>query len=112
MGALRFKAGVERTIAFGSIGAMYSPIGAALDEPVSILQVTNGTDAILTYSYDGVNDHFTLLAAAGVIYDITTNKNLPEGIFLPEGTRLYVKHNGSAPSAGSTYVSFYFGENS
>jgi hypothetical protein len=96
-------------LAFGSIGVGYTGVGTAIDHPVFQFLLQNYTDALLTFSFDGVNDHFVLASGSQWINDISSNKSLlAQGLFLAQGSRLYVKENGT-PSTGSVYFSVFYG---
>lgn len=106
--AIRLTPESARSLAFGSIAAGYTGVGTAISNPVRILHIQNLTDAVLMFSYDGVNDHFPLAASGYLLLDITANKSSTQGYYLAEGTRLYVKRL-SVPSSGSVYVTVYYG---
>jgi hypothetical protein len=106
--AIRMKAETLRSLAFGSISGTYAGIGTALANPARIIHITNTTDVLLTYSLDGVNDHFIVPTNSFLLLDITTNQAQTLGCFLSQGDRLYVK---GAPTLGSTYLSVFYGSN-
>lgn len=96
-----------RTLAFGSITGTYAGIGTAFADPSRILYIVNSTDALLTFSLDGVNDHFVIPATSHLILDVTSNKSLLGGAFsIAQGTRIYVK---GTPSMNSVYLSTFYG---
>jgi len=104
------RLGVEpvRSLAFGSIDAGYTGIGTEINNPVRILRIQNLTDALLWFSYDGVNDHEALAPNSFLLLDITANKSRDHGYYLAEGTRVYVRRN-DVPASGSVYVTVYYG---
>jgi hypothetical protein len=104
------KLGVEpaRYLAFGSITADYLEVGTPITNPVRILRIQNLTDAILWFSYDGENDHEAMAANSFLLLDVTANKSLDNGLYIPLGTQIYVKRLGT-PTTGSVYVSVYYG---
>lgn len=108
--AIRMLAEPIRTLGFGSISGAYMGIGSSLDFPSRLLFIENLTDAQLMFSFDGVNDHFTLPAFSNFVFDITTNQQHESGIYFSVGTRLYVKEVG-IPSEGNVYVSTFYGSN-
>lgn len=98
-----------RSLAFGSITNTYAAIGTALLNPSRIYLIQNGTDAVLTFSLDGVNNHFVVQPSAGMVIDVTANLSIPAGFFaIPQGTITFVK---GAPGAGSVYLSSFYGKN-
>lgn len=98
-----------RSLASGSIGASYSQIGTSFAFPLRMLIVENLTDALLTFSLDGVTDHFVLPANGPLVLDFTSNRTQTSGFLLSQGKGLYVKENGT-PSTGSVYVSSIYGQ--
>jgi len=106
--SIRFVPEALRSIAFGSIGAAYMGVGTAFDNPVRILFIQNLTDAGLTFSFDGVNDHFVLPDNGFLLLDVSANKTNERGFFVAEGQRIYVKELGT-PTTGSVYLSAFYG---
>lgn len=93
-----------RSLAFGSIVAGYTAVGAALSKPGVIFSIQNLTDKQLMFSFDGVNDHFTLTPNGVYNVDCNANKSDRSGaLYLPEGTIIYVKRVGT-PTTGSVYA--------
>lgn len=108
---LELRADPIRSIAFGSILVGYSPIGTALDRPMRIINVQNTTNAILMFSFDGVNDHFVLPANSFILLDITTNDVDTSGFFISKGTLVQVKQIG-VPTSGTVYLTTFFARGS
>ena len=98
-----------RTLAFGSISGTYAGLGAALAYPSRIYWVQNQTDVVLTYSWDGVNDHFVIAAGGFVLLDVTSNRTDTGGsLNIAVGQRTYVK---GSPTLGATYLTSFYGFN-
>ena len=94
-----------RSLAFGSISGTYAALGAPLANAARIIGIDNTTNAVVTISFDGVNDHTVVPATAGKIFDFTTNRMGPVShLLLPANTTIYVKQTSGAPSSGSVYV--------
>lgn len=107
--AVRLYPEVLRTLAFGSISGTYAAIGTGLSNPSRILYIVNTTDVLLTFSFDGVNDHFVIPASSYMLIDITSNTSIQGGfINVAQGQKIYVK---GAPTLGSVYLSTFFGSN-
>lgn len=105
--AVRLGAETLRTLAFGSISGTYAAVGTALLNPARQIIITNTTDVLLTFSFDGVNDHFVVPSSAQFIDDICSNMTEQSGaLYLAQGTKLYVK---GAPGSGSVYFSVFYG---
>jgi hypothetical protein len=107
--AVRLLAEPLRSLAFGSISGTYAGVGTAFANPCRIIHITNTTDVLLIYSFDGINDHFVVAANGFILLDVTTNHSTVGGSFtISQGQRVYVK---GAPTLGSTYLSVFFGAN-
>lgn len=103
--AIRFNMEPERSLGFASISASYSGVGTALNNPLRQFFIQNLTNVTLKFSFNGIDDHFTLAANGFWMNDITTNKTRPDGFFIAEGNRLYVKQDTGAPTSGSVFFS-------
>lgn len=97
-----------RTLGFAAIDVGYVGIGTTITNPVRILRIQNLTDAVLWFSYDGVNDHEVLSSNSFLLLDITANKSREQGYYLAEGTRVYVRQYG-IPTMGDVHVTVYYG---
>jgi len=100
---------VVRSLGFAAIGGAYMGVGTSLDNPVRIMVIQNLTDQEMMFSFDGIDDHLPLPTRGHLVLDVSANKVSTEGFFLAEGQRLYVKHNGVAPTLGSVYFSTFYG---
>ena len=94
-----------RSLGFGAIGAAYMGIGVAFSRPYRMIHIQNLTNALMMFSFDGVNDHFPAPINGYLTLDITYNQNMKQGLYLQDGDRLYVKQVLIAPTMGSVYVS-------
>jgi len=108
--AIRVLAEPLRTLAFGAISGVYAGLGTALQHPARQIYIVNNSDVLLTFSLDGVNDHFVIPANSYFLDDISSNMTLPGGsLALSQGQRIYVK---GAPTMGAVYLSVFYGSNS
>ena len=96
-----------RSLSFSSIGVTYAGVGTQVSHPVRQFIVENLTDVVVTFSFDGITDHFVLPRNGLLISDVTTNKVREDGFFLAEGERLYAK---GSPTTGSVYFSVMYGQ--
>jgi hypothetical protein len=95
-----------RSLAFGSISGTYAAVGTPFDNAVRLLMIDNLTDANLTISFDGINDHLIIASSSGRVIDYATNRVGPvDQLEQAEGTILYVKGD---PSVGSIYVAVVY----
>jgi len=107
---IKFGAETLRSLAFGSVGAAYAALGTAIANPARMLYISNQTDVALSFSFDGTNDHFVLPTEGFLLLDIASNRLSKVGLFLKQGSILYVKQTDGAASSGSVYLSVFFGE--
>lgn len=110
--SIRFRAEPIRSIAFGSISGTYMGIGSAVQHPILQIYIVNTTDADLMFSIDGITDHFVVASHGFFLDDISSNKGRGGGLYLAEGTRLYVKQESGSPTLGSVYFSTFYGSDS
>jgi len=105
------RAGWEpvRSLGFASIGVSYTAVGTPLTHPIRTVFIQNLTNAVLMFSFNGVDDNFPLPAFGYFVWDVTANKTREEGFFLGEGDVLFVKEIGT-PTSGSVYFSVVYGE--
>ena len=89
-----------REIAFGSIGAGYTAVGAKTTDYTRLFTITNETNEAVYVSFNGIVDHLRLVSGETKMFNLTANKVRDDGLFLPKGTLFYVKDGGSAPISG------------
>ena len=110
MNAKRLYVEPVRSLAFGSITNVYAGLGTAIDNPTTMFLIQNLTDTEIMISFDGVDNHMPFPPHGYLLLDVSSNKTTSEGLFLPEGQRLYVKHTGVAPTVGSVYLTIFYGD--
>ena len=98
-----------RTVAFVSLTGSLAAIGLPLANPARVMFVTNGTDANVDISLDGVHNMFCLLPGSSLTLDLTTNKSNDEGLFFAIGTQIYVAYESVVPTVGNVYLSIVYG---
>jgi hypothetical protein len=111
--SIRMLAEPLRSIAFGAISPVYMGIGNGLANPARILYIQNLTDRLMFFSFDGVDDHFTLPTLGYILLDVTTNQTTPQAFYISQGQRIYVRSlaGPGIPTAGEVYVSVFYGAN-
>lgn len=108
---IRFKDAADITSSYTAIGtASNSPVGSPLLNPSRIFNLSNQTDALLYFSFDGLNNHLVLPAKGFILLDVVSNKTLATGCFVAQGEVIYVKQNG-VPTTGSVYLMTFYGAN-
>ena len=106
-----------KTLGFAAIGADWAPVvdfggaSGAITHPARIYHIVNNTDADLYFVWGTsaailATEYPFLLLPAGAKYteDLCANQALTNGFALPEGSLLYVKHTGAAPSVKSIWL--------
>ena len=109
--AIRLVPDILRSVAFGSLSAVYIGIGTAMTKPIRMIILQNFTNLNVMFSFDGIHDTLPLLASGYLVLDITSNKTIPQGYFLAQGTRIYVKNLNPADVAttGAVYLTTFYG---
>lgn len=109
--AIRLMPEEVRSAAFGVIGDVYMGLGTAMTRPIRMFLLQNMTNANMMFSFDGIHDHLPLPKLGYLVLDITANKNLAQGYYLAEGTRVYVKKLTVAdvPTLGGVYLTTFYG---
>lgn len=107
--AIRLMAEPVRQLAAGDLGAAYSTIGTSMNHPIRMIVIQNFMDVGVMLSFDGINDHMPMVTNGYMLLDITSNKTLTQGFFVPEGQYIYAKQLGGVPSTGSIYLTVFYG---
>lgn len=95
-----------RSLAFGSISGAYAAIGTGFNNAARLILIDNLTNANVTISFDGINDHMVVAAMSGRVLDYGSNRvGQVNQLEQSEGTVVYVK---GAPGSGSVYVSVIY----
>lgn len=94
-----------RTLGFGSITAIYQPLGSPVNHLWREWKLTNATNGNMLISFDGTNDNMFLPANSFTLFDITTNSNQNSsvGMTMSIGTQFLIKYS-SAPTSGAVYL--------
>lgn len=103
--AIRLQWENLRSLAFGSIGASYTQVGAVFANPILILKIYNGTNEDVFLSDDGTNDKDIIPQGVTFQIDISSNKVNNIGLFQKAGSALFIKEGpDGAPASGSVFV--------
>ena len=94
------------SLAFGAISGTYALVGKILN-PSQVYFVQNLTDAVITFSQNGVQDTFQLPANGFLLIDAGSNKGNFNSLSFPQGTVLYAK--GSPTLGQVNLTSWYMG---
>jgi hypothetical protein len=97
-----------QVVAYSSITGSFVSTGIAMKDPIRILKVNNTTDADVYISFDGTTNNDVIVAGSGMVVDLTANKGIESGIYLPIGTIFYLKYVSGAPTLGNVYISAYY----
>ena len=100
-----------RTIAFGTVGATFTAVGAPLSFQARIICFTNTTNEDLIFSMDGVHDQLIVPAGSFKLFDVTTNHRPvnQDDFCFANGTQWYVRYN-VAPTSGSVYIEVVYAQ--
>ena len=106
-----------KTLGFAAIGANFVGIQdmsgnpASALHPIRIHTILNNTNADLLFSIDGIKPFVLIPALRSFTDDVCSNRtDQAGGSMLPEGTRLYIKDNGIAPTTGAIYWTILYGK--
>lgn len=93
-----------REVAFGSITANYTAVGAALNDYPRVISINNYTDAEVYISLDGTTNHLRMAANSYKTWDIET------AFLIPKGKTFYIKRVNGGPSSGSVWIEVLVGK--
>lgn len=108
MGAIVVVPEPLRSLAFGSIGMSYVPVGSIFGDPIRLMKIINTMNVDIIVSYDGITDHDYVPAGGFTLYDFSSNNLNNVGWFLKSDTQIYVKVT-SAPASGGVFLVAYHG---
>jgi hypothetical protein len=100
-----------RSLAYTGIGAGYAAIGTPFAHPAVILELQNGTDETLFFSFDGVNDHVVLPASGFILLDVKANAGQAGSLYIAQDTVIWVRYGTTPPTVGNAYVIMFYGAN-
>lgn len=109
--AIRWRPEELRSLAFGSVAASYTALGAPMENPVVNYKISNLTDANILVSYDGATDHDIVSANGFVLYDVSSNKGKGDVLALTKGAQVYVKRESGAATSGNVYLTVFYASN-
>lgn len=109
--AVRWRPEELRSLAFGSVGASYTALGSAMENPIVNYKISNGTDANIIISFDGVTNHDFVAANGFTLYDVQANHGKGLAFALTKGAMVYVKRESAAPTSGSVYLTAFYAAN-
>jgi len=93
-----------RSVVGTSLNVAYQAASVPLVFPASIFRLINTTNADIFLSTNGVNDHIFLAEASFVLYDVSTNRSIPEeNLKIPALTQFYARTTGTI-TAGTLYI--------
>jgi hypothetical protein len=96
------------TIVAGAGG--FVTIGAVLANGARAFYILNDTDGTITFSIDGVNDHFLMITDSYILFDVSSNQSFSQGFFLPVNTQFWARQNVLPnPTTGSVYLTILYG---
>jgi hypothetical protein len=100
-----------RSLAFGSISAVYAAVGSATTINPRIMCITNKTQGDMIFSTDNTNVDGQLFVPAGTfkLFDLTANlvPGKDDNFVISVGTIFYVKQV-TAPVSGAVYIEYLY----
>ena len=99
-----------REVAFGSVGATYSALGAAVGDHARLVRFVNTGNAEVYISLDGATNHIRLAAGSFFLIDLSSNKVRDDGLFISVGTVFYVKYVTGALGSGDVWCEVMYAE--
>lgn len=100
-----------RTVAQGSITAIYQVLGPSFANPVRIIAITNDTNGALFISTDGVTDQMFVPASSFRVYDLNSNRLNNNPYFcLGVNTQLFVRYVVAPTTGNGVYAECLWGE--
>lgn len=98
----------ERIFAGSALTGSFQAIGSPLVHASTMMIWVNNTGQNVQVSFDGVNNHFMMLAGATIIFDENANAVAAAEYKTPNQTQFYVKsQSGSAGSDNIYFSTFY-----
>jgi hypothetical protein len=99
----------ERTFSGSALTTSYQAIGTPIAHASAQMLWLNNTGVLVKVSYDGTNDHFTLLAGAEFMDDENANAVASSEAKAPSQTQFYVKlAPGGTAGADKIYFSTWY----
>lgn len=98
----------ERSIAFGSIGAAYTPITPSFEQATRLLRISNETDVPLYFSFEGTMDQLSLPSGGSIVLTTQQFSSTQVEASFRTDTTLYVKRLAGAPTLGTVFVNTGF----
>jgi hypothetical protein len=108
--AIRMRWEPVRRLAFGSIGAGYTAVGTSLAHPAQGIILQNFTDAEMTFSFNGIDDHIDMAPQTSMVLDIASNKTIDNALYQAQGDTIWVKQTAAGPSLGGVSISSFYGQ--
>lgn len=93
-----------RELAFGSITGTYTALGTPLTDNTRLISLQNQTDQQIYISFDGVNDHLRMAQNSFKLLDLSANKVRDDGLFIANGTQIYIKFVSTLGSEGNFWA--------
>jgi hypothetical protein len=98
-----------RSILWSSITNSYTNLGTRTLYPARAICITNDTDGSMYFTNDSVNDKLYLPKNSFKLFDLSTNKGGPDGIWcLQQNTQIMVRY-AVAPTEGLVTLELLYG---
>lgn len=98
-----------RSLGFAGISGTYALVGTPTTNATRLICFTNNTNGDVFFTYDPTVDQLFVAAGSFKLFDICSNRDDRNGVYLlPSNLQWWVKQS-SAPSSGSVYVEVLYG---
>lgn len=87
-----------RDFPFSSIESTFTPFGDPFANPIRWLSFTNGTNGLISISFDGENDNFIFTPDFLMIVESRSFSTNEEDASFPIGTQMFIKKIGTVDS--------------
>jgi hypothetical protein len=102
---VRILAEALRSIDTSTLTGIYQPIGGPTQHQTCLAKFVNTSTQLITISWDGGTDQDILPGNSFVLYDVTSDAGLADGLYISKNTQFYVK---GAAGSGSVYLTILY----
>lgn len=98
-----------RTLAFGGISGTYAVVGTPTTDATRLICFTNNTNGDVFFSNDGVNDQLFVAAGSFKLFDVCSNRDDVNGVYLLSSHMQWYVKQSTAPTSGAVFIEVLYG---
>ena len=98
-----------RSLGFVSISGAYAAVGSPTTNAARLICFTNNTDGDMFFTYDPTVDQLFVAAGSFKLFDICSNRDDRNGVYLLPSSLQWSVKQSTAPSRGSVYIEVLYG---